>query len=920
MNYNNLKSTVIRGSFSNLDYSDKSVKASAFIANDISISGQLYTNNINTVYLNNYNVSSFFNSISGSISSINLNITSLSGTIYNTNTNLNSYITFNNNSVLSLSNLIYNNNINQSLINSSISSTIYNTNTNLNSYITSNNNNIVSLSNVIYSNNNNQNIINNNQSLINISLSNVIYSNNNNQTLINNNQSLINISLSNVIYSNYINQIVNSNNSLSGYIYSQNIINSNQNLINISLSNVIYSNYNSQNTINSNQNLINMTLTNTIFTNNNNQALVNVSLSNKIYTNFNSTTTSINNINTILSGTYRDGTYTKFGNDMEIFGNLAIHSGLQLVFSPSDVRYLTLTQLNYFSGITSDIQAQFNNITSNYATSSYVNSSLLNYLLLTDANTTYLNKVDASNQYLSKIDASNQYLSKTDANTTYLNKIDASSNYAPKNYVSTLTNVSNIFINTLYYLTMISNNTAGSSLLTINVVTYDSLNKIFKIPSNGFFQGTLSGNITGNSVTSNTSSNVAITTDNTSTLLYIPMTTASVTNSSVPLKINSGLSYNASNNSLSTTTFIGNLTGTASLASTITGVLDNSTTLLYFCMCNAFSSPVSIRLDNGITYNANTNTLSVTSIVGNLTGNCSGSSGSCTGNSVSSSSCSGNSATSTTSTNSINVGLTLDTTSTALYIPFSSNSTTSTAPLKINSLLKYNASTNAISCSVVGNVVGNVTGSIDGVASTSYTMYNTLTTGSINFLANVTSGILNIGKSAATGAINLLNNIINIGTSTSTITMNGTVNISNTNIMPPASILTMAFVNPSPTGYLLCDGASYSTTTYASLYNVIGTTYGSTGGTGFFNVPNFQGMFLRGGGTQTKNGIAYTSNVAGTFQSDQVGAHSHTNGTSNNGVTSGVASANVMNGINNNTLNTTENRPCNYAVYYFIKY
>lgn len=43
----------------------------------------------------------------------------------------------------------------------------------------------------------------------------------------------------------------------------------------------------------------------------------------------------------------------------------------------------------------------------------------------------------------------------------------------------------------------------------------------------------------------------------------------------------------------------------------------------------------------------------------------------------------------------------------------------------------------------------------------------------------------------------------------------------------------------APTGWLLCDGTAYSTTTYAALYAVIGTTYGS--GSGTFRVPNLKG-------------------------------------------------------------------------------
>jgi hypothetical protein len=38
-------------------------------------------------------------------------------------------------------------------------------------------------------------------------------------------------------------------------------------------------------------------------------------------------------------------------------------------------------------------------------------------------------------------------------------------------------------------------------------------------------------------------------------------------------------------------------------------------------------------------------------------------------------------------------------------------------------------------------------------------------------------------------------------------------------------------------GYLLCDGAEYSSSEYANLYYVIGDTYGSSGA-GLFNVPN----------------------------------------------------------------------------------
>jgi len=50
----------------------------------------------------------------------------------------------------------------------------------------------------------------------------------------------------------------------------------------------------------------------------------------------------------------------------------------------------------------------------------------------------------------------------------------------------------------------------------------------------------------------------------------------------------------------------------------------------------------------------------------------------------------------------------------------------------------------------------------------------------------------------------------------------------------------------APTGWLLCNGSSYSTTTYASLFAVIGYTYGGSGAS--FNVPDARGRATIGVG------------------------------------------------------------------------
>ena len=50
----------------------------------------------------------------------------------------------------------------------------------------------------------------------------------------------------------------------------------------------------------------------------------------------------------------------------------------------------------------------------------------------------------------------------------------------------------------------------------------------------------------------------------------------------------------------------------------------------------------------------------------------------------------------------------------------------------------------------------------------------------------------------------------------------------------------------APSGYLFCNGAAVSRTTYADLYAVIGNTYGAGNGSTTFNVPNCKGSVVVG--------------------------------------------------------------------------
>lgn len=56
-------------------------------------------------------------------------------------------------------------------------------------------------------------------------------------------------------------------------------------------------------------------------------------------------------------------------------------------------------------------------------------------------------------------------------------------------------------------------------------------------------------------------------------------------------------------------------------------------------------------------------------------------------------------------------------------------------------------------------------------------------------------------------------------------------------------------LNTAPTGFLECNGAAVSRTTYATLFGVIGTTFGVGDGSTTFNVPDMRDRFPVGKGT-----------------------------------------------------------------------
>jgi microcystin-dependent protein len=120
-------------------------------------------------------------------------------------------------------------------------------------------------------------------------------------------------------------------------------------------------------------------------------------------------------------------------------------------------------------------------------------------------------------------------------------------------------------------------------------------------------------------------------------------------------------------------------------------------------------------------------------------------------------------------------------------------------------------------------------------------------------------------------------------------------------VMCPTGMLTPYAGTTAPDGWLLCAGQAVSRSTYAGLFAVVSTTYGSGDGSTTFNIPDLRGRTAVGkddmGGTAANRVTAGVSGISGitlgaTGGSEAVHQHSHSNTASFTGsaVTSGAGS------------------------------
>jgi len=98
----------------------------------------------------------------------------------------------------------------------------------------------------------------------------------------------------------------------------------------------------------------------------------------------------------------------------------------------------------------------------------------------------------------------------------------------------------------------------------------------------------------------------------------------------------------------------------------------------------------------------------------------------------------------------------------------------------------------------------------------------------------------------------------------------GVLSFSTVQGVPSGAVFCIA-VATTPSDYLECNGASVSRSTYAALFAVIGTAYGSASGT-TFNLPDLRGEFIRG--FDNGRGVDSGRSVASS-QSGQNESHTH---------------------------------------------
>ncbi len=146
--------------------------------------------------------------------------------------------------------------------------------------------------------------------------------------------------------------------------------------------------------------------------------------------------------------------------------------------------------------------------------------------------------------------------------------------------------------------------------------------------------------------------------------------------------------------------------------------------------------------------------------------------------------------------------------------------------------------------------------------------------------------------------------------------------------MPTGAVIAVAS-STVPSGFLECNGAAVSRTTYAALFAAIGVAHGYGDNAATFNLPDYRGRFLRGwdhgiardpdrASRPAMNTGGATGDNVGSVQADAFRSHTHTGTVITAGSQFGGPGDNGLTSVG--ATGDNETRPINASVMYCIKY
>jgi microcystin-dependent protein len=241
----------------------------------------------------------------------------------------------------------------------------------------------------------------------------------------------------------------------------------------------------------------------------------------------------------------------------------------------------------------------------------------------------------------------------------------------------------------------------------------------------------------------------------------------------------------------------------------------------------------------------------------------------------------------------------------------------------------YNNTTGGYSITIGTTGVGGTLISIpNGVTAQVYTdgtnTYSAQTGSAGNFLVNgnlsVTGNQVDVGNmsvggtfgvtgvtSLTTGSISGIITAPTAATGTNTTQLATTAFVNASIAANPAVIsgsIQMWPTASAPTGYLLCDGTAVSRTTYATLFALFGTTFGTGDGSTTFNLPNYTNRMPYGTTIGTTGGSADAVLITHTHAATVTDPGHHHLGSVYNYYNGSTGGGGYVSGINQSTATT----------------